>query len=144
MMKGELSSIRSRLESMGPLRSSQPAADSEAPAEHDSIGTDTKPIRIQLTQQDGDAENGDDTTVMAPTGIPVYHVDTNKFPQVGLKNNVHGLPTLVLYYEGEEIWRNEGILLAGDIIKELTRLHEERGWSDKAAAQNADSIERSV
>ena len=64
---------------------------------------------------------GDGTTpsAFAKGGIPVYHVNTNKFPQVGVKNKINGLPTLVLFHEGQEIWRNEGMISGGEIVKTL-------------------------
>ncbi|KAL3794015.1 hypothetical protein ACHAW5_004300 [Stephanodiscus triporus] len=62
------------------------------------------------------------TTASDAVGIPVYHIDTNKFPQVGARNNVRGLPTLVLFVDGKEVWRNEGVLSGEDIINSLTRI----------------------
>ena len=53
------------------------------------------------------------------SGIPIYHVNANKFPQVGAKNNIHGLPTLVLFHEGKEVWRNEGFICGEEILKVL-------------------------
>jgi thiol-disulfide isomerase/thioredoxin len=55
-------------------------------------------------------------------GIPVYHIDTNKFPQVGARNNVRGLPTLVLFVDGKEVWRNEGLLSGEDVMNSLTTI----------------------
>lgn len=68
--------------------------------------------------------------LLRPSGIPVFHVDTNKFPQVGAKNRIAGLPTLVLFYRGEELWRNEGMISGGDIVKMLIEL-QEGGWKKK-------------
>jgi len=64
---------------------------------------------------------GDGTTpsAFAKGGIPVYHVNTNKFPQVGVKNKINGLPTLVLFHEGQELWRNEGMISGGEIVRTL-------------------------
>ena len=68
--------------------------------------------------------------LLRPSGIPVFHVDTNKFPQVGAKNRIAGLPTLVLFYRGEELWRNEGMISGGDIVRVLIEL-QEGGWKKK-------------
>ena len=62
------------------------------------------------------------TTANDAVGIPVYHIDTNKFPQVGARNNVRGLPTLVLFVDGKEVWRNEGILSGEEVINSLTKI----------------------
>jgi len=54
-----------------------------------------------------------------PTGIPIFHVNTERFPQVGAKNKIHGLPTLVLFWAGKEVWRQEGVASGEDILREL-------------------------
>ena len=59
------------------------------------------------------------TNMKTNGGIPIYHVNANKFPQVGAKNNIHGLPTLVLFHEGKEVWRNEGFICGEEISKVL-------------------------
>jgi len=145
-MKGELSTIRPQLEKMGPLRVDSPAVDeNETNTEEDSETADeadisssssssssssTNETTLQSTTIGEKSDSGNNSNDEAkPTGIPVYHVDANRFPQVGAKNKIHGLPTLVLYFEGEEIWRNEGIMMAEEIVDILTKLHEERGWS---------------
>jgi thiol-disulfide isomerase/thioredoxin len=69
-------------------------------------------------------------TTNTPSGIPVYHVNTNKFPQVGAKNHIAGLPTLVLFYRGEELWRNEGLMKGEEILNVLVEL-QEGGWEKK-------------
>ena len=74
-----------------------------------AVADATKPITASTTTNDA-------------VGIPVYHIDTNKFPQVGARNNVRGLPTLVLFVDGKEVWRNEGILSGEEVINSLTKI----------------------
>ena len=74
-----------------------------------AVADPTKPITASTTANDA-------------VGIPVYHIDTNKFPQVGARNNVRGLPTLVLFVNGKEVWRNEGILSGEEVIDSLTTI----------------------
>ena len=78
----------------------------------------------------GEEEEEEEEKLLRPSGIPVFHVDTNKFPQVGAKNRIAGLPTLVLFYRGEELWRNEGMISGGDIVRVLIEL-QEGGWKKK-------------
>lgn len=87
---------------------------------------------VASTLNDDDNNNGgeEEQKLLRPSGIPVFHVDTNKFPQVGAKNRIAGLPTLVLFYRGEELWRNEGMISGGDIVKVLIKL-QESGWKKK-------------
>ena len=72
-----------------------------------------------------------------PSGIPVYHVNTNKFPQVGAKNHIAGLPTLVLFYRGEELWRNEGLMRGEEILSVLTEL-QLGGWKKKTETKKTE------
>lgn len=145
MMKSELSSIKSRLDIFfGP--SPQIVAEDEEEeedcsvedyvdlavsancidvvadttvTEEDTMGKTGSSSKVKTTKQQQKPTTGPSTTT---GGIPVYHVNTNKFPQVGAKNKIHGLPTLVLFHEGEEMWRNEGIILGDDIMDVLTSL----------------------
>jgi len=86
--------------------------------------TTTKDTQSTITKQPPQ------NTTTLPSGIPVYHVNTNKFPQVGAKNHIAGLPTLVLFYEGEELWRNEGLMKGEEIVSVLSEL-QEGGWKKK-------------
>eukprot|EP00579_Thalassiosira_antarctica_P005180 CAMPEP_0201889810 /NCGR_PEP_ID=MMETSP0902-20130614/30910_1 /ASSEMBLY_ACC=CAM_ASM_000551 /TAXON_ID=420261 /ORGANISM="Thalassiosira antarctica, Strain CCMP982" /LENGTH=174 /DNA_ID=CAMNT_0048420495 /DNA_START=469 /DNA_END=993 /DNA_ORIENTATION=+ len=128
LMKTELSSIRPQLEKLGPQQVLLPIVDGDPKMEEND-------------DNDGAVEpassESKETIQQPPTGIPVYHVDTNKFPQVGAKNKIHGLPTLVLFFEGTEIWRNEGIIMGGDIMDVLVGLQEE-GWTTTTANGDDD------
>lgn len=75
-------------------------------------------------------DNNNNRQEQRPSGIPVYHVNTLKFPQVGAKNHIAGLPTLVLFYQGRELWRNEGMISGEEIVNVLCRLQED-GWTMK-------------
>jgi len=81
------------------------------------------------------------STTTLPSGIPVYHVNTNKFPQVGAKNHIAGLPTLVLFYEGEELWRNEGLMKGEEIVSVLSEL-QEGGWKKKKEEDGVVEVRR--
>ena len=49
---------------------------------------------------------------------------------MGAKNHIAGLPTLVLFYRGEELWRNEGLIKGEEILRVLVEL-QEGGWEKK-------------
>ena len=87
-------------------------------------------VASTLNDDDNSNDGEEEQKLLRPSGIPVFHVDTNKFPQVGAKNRIAGLPTLVLFYRGEELWRNEGMISGGDIVKVLIKL-QESGWKKK-------------
>jgi len=107
LMKMELKSIKGRLDKLHIGRSGSSGRDRDGSYEDD----------YRITS----VATGDGTTpsAFAKGGIPVYHVNTNKFPQVGVKNNINGLPTLVLFHEGQELWRNEGMISGGEIVRTL-------------------------
>ena len=156
MMKAELSSIRPQLEKLGPMRlESLLPVDDDDDDDDDERGKYAKDDGAVGDSEDGavvdtadgasresdNAGNNDEENLGAnnnirqqPTGIPVYHVNTNKFPQVGARNKIGGLPTLVLFLDGEEIWRNEGFMLGKDVLDVLTRLQEDGCWGEKPAA----------
>ena len=114
LMKMELKSIRDRLDELG---------NSYIHKYHHKKKDDDDDMANTLEEEEEEVGTKDDNeqskTSKRGGGIPVYHVNTNKFPQVGAKNNIHGLPTLVLFHEGTEIWRNEGIIRGEEIIKVL-------------------------
>ena len=80
------------------------------------------------TENVGNSSNSNSNSVRGGGGIPIYHVNTNKFPQVGAKNKIHGLPTLVLYYEGRELWRHEGLLDGIEILDGVLGGLKENGY----------------
>lgn len=127
-MKTELSSIRPQLEKLGPRQVLLPIVDGDPKMEEND-----GPVEVESAS----SESKERIQQQPTTGIPVFHVDTNKFPQVGAKNKIHGLPTLVLFFEGSEIWRNEGIIMGGDIMDVLAGLQEE-GWTTTTTANGDD------
>ncbi|MEM9088210.1 MAG: thioredoxin [Cyanobacteria bacterium P01_F01_bin.53] len=52
--------------------------------------------------------------------VKIVKVDTEKYPQVASKHEVHALPTLILFNQGEPVDRIEGVL-TGDQLKERVR-----------------------
>ena len=114
LMKMELKSIRDRLDELGNSYIHK--------YHHKKMKKDDDDMAKTLEEEEEIGtkdDNEQSKTSKRGGGIPVYHVNTNKFPQVGAKNNIHGLPTLVLFHEGTEIWRNEGIIRGEEIIKVL-------------------------
>lgn len=136
-MKGELSSIRPELEKLGPIRDVRIVNDGVA--EEEGEGGESS----NDDQLDKDSASDATTTAtgeMKPTGIPVFHVNTNKFPQVGARNKIHGLPTLVLFFEGQELWRNEGVILGKDVLDMLKGMQE--GGCFESSSYDEGTVER--
>ena len=116
MMKAELSNIRPRLDELGNAMLTKV----KGGAADESEGSEA--TRATQSTTEVDSREGAERRPKSAAGIPVFHVNTNKFPQVGARNNIHGLPTLVLFRGGEEIWRHEGIMLGEDLMNALTKL----------------------
>lgn len=135
MMKVQLKSIGPQLEALGPRRAIVEEEDSFDSEDDDDDDDDTSIIGSDGTTKITTQPTNENDALLEskPSGIPVYHVNANKFPQVGARNKIHGLPTLVLYYMGEELWRNEGIITGGEIVGVLTQFQEEKGWTTPTA-----------
>lgn len=51
--------------------------------------------------------------------ISIIKIDTDKYPQLASQNQIHALPTLVLFKNGQPIKRIEGVLQAPQLIADL-------------------------
>lgn len=129
LMKMELKRIKNKLDVLGSgVGVGACVGDGDGDATNEDDDSTAAAIRDDDTIAI-DEENEDEDTTTTTTdcstnmktngGIPIYHVNANKFPQVGAKNNIHGLPTLVLFHEGKEVWRNEGFICGEEILKVL-------------------------
>jgi hypothetical protein len=82
-----------------------------------------------IDSKTNDGENETNRTAPKPSGIPIYHVDANRFPQVGARNRIHGLPTLVLFRNGVEVWRVEGVMTGEEILRSINQELEKMSLS---------------
>jgi hypothetical protein len=155
-MKDELTKIRPILDTMGPVRQAESEDDAEdcnvadAFQTSDCVGmhsesnnnidnesapsADAQPIASVK-------ENEQVKAIKKPSGIPIYHVNANKFPQVGARNKIHGLPTLVLFIGGVEVWRVEGVMSGDEILKSI---EENLGKVDAAVDSSIAIAEKVV
>lgn len=127
-MKDELAKIRPVLDTMGPLIT-HPL---DSHDDEDCNVADAFQSSDCLDEMEADnivdnypdvrgTQNGFvDQPAKKPSGIPLFHVNANKFPQVGARNKIHGLPTLVLFVNGIEAWRFEGVLSGDEILKSIS------------------------
>ncbi|CAM9852852.1 unnamed protein product [Ectocarpus sp. 13 AM-2016] len=51
--------------------------------------------------------------------LKIFKIDTDKYPNLMSKFGVNGLPTLVLFKEGKELTRMEGVMPAELLIQQL-------------------------
>ena len=131
-MKGELASIRDALDDVSVIGGGGGRSGVVG-----GIVEKEEVVQVEVVEGGGDdiisnsscdeTENVGNSSNSA-SGIPIYHVNTNKFPQVGAKNKIHGLPTLVLYYEGRELWRHEGLLDGKEILDGVLGGLKENGY----------------
>ena len=54
--------------------------------------------------------------------ISIIKIDVDKNPSVATKYQVKGVPTLILFKEGKQIWRQSGVVQANQLIQILTDL----------------------
>ncbi|MGF1460085.1 MAG: thioredoxin [Leptolyngbyaceae cyanobacterium] len=51
--------------------------------------------------------------------IKVVKIDTDRYPQLATQYQIHALPTLVLFKQGQSIQRFEGVRTAEQLIQDL-------------------------
>lgn len=54
--------------------------------------------------------------------LQIVKIDTDKYPQLASDYQIHALPTLVLFKNGQPVERIEGVLQADQIIQRLQSL----------------------
>jgi len=62
------------------------------------------PILKQVKEQLGDA-------------VKIIKIDVDKNQAIAAKFQVRGVPTMILFKEGEQVWRQSGVLQANQIIQ---------------------------
>lgn len=51
--------------------------------------------------------------------ITILKIDVDKNQQMSNQYKVHGVPTMILFQEGKQLWRQSGILSKEEIIKTI-------------------------
>ena len=49
--------------------------------------------------------------------ISIIKIDVDKNQQIASKYQVRGVPTMILYQEGKQLWRQSGVLTKDEIIR---------------------------
>ncbi|WP_310560642.1 thioredoxin [Flavobacterium sp.] len=52
-------------------------------------------------------------------GITVLKIDVDKNQQLASKYQVRGVPTMILFQNGKQLWRQSGVLSKEEIIKTI-------------------------
>lgn len=83
---------------------------------------DTKPLLVDFS-----AEWCGPCKIMAPIlkdvasrlgeTIRIIKVDIDKNPQAAQSYKVQGVPTLILFQNGKQLWRQSGVLQANELIR---------------------------
>lgn len=48
--------------------------------------------------------------------VKIVKIDTEKYPQIASQHNIHALPTLILFNQGQPVERIEGVLTADQLM----------------------------
>jgi thioredoxin len=54
--------------------------------------------------------------------VKVIKIDTEKYPQLASEHQIHALPTLMLFKQGQPVERIEGVVPADQLIQRLKAL----------------------
>jgi thioredoxin 1 len=49
--------------------------------------------------------------------ISIIKIDVDKNQQIAAQYQVRGVPTMILFQKGKQLWRQSGVLSANDLIK---------------------------
>jgi thioredoxin 1 len=61
----------------------------------------------------------EDVKQKAPDSLRVVKIDVDKNQRLAEKLQVRGVPTLILYKDGEQVWRQSGVVPADAILARL-------------------------
>lgn len=50
-------------------------------------------------------------------GVKIVKIDVDKNPSIATKYQVRGVPTMLLFKNGKQVWRQSGLLQKGEIIQ---------------------------
>lgn len=58
--------------------------------------------------------------------LKIIKIDVDKHPKLAAANSVRGVPTMILFVNGQAVWRQSGLLSKGDIIN-VVNSHQAHG-----------------
>lgn len=62
------------------------------------------PVLVQVKDELGD-------------GVTILKIDVDKNQEIAQRLQVRGVPTMILYKQGKQLWRQSGVLPKEDIVK---------------------------
>eukprot|EP00978_Attheya_sp_CCMP212_P020292 scaffold57859_cov50-Attheya_sp.AAC.3 len=61
----------------------------------------------------------DDARQMFDGEVAIFNIDMELFPTLGARYHIEGLPTAILFKEGEQLYRIEGLETAEEMVRQV-------------------------
>lgn len=53
--------------------------------------------------------------------VRIVKIDVDKNQGIATKMNVRGVPTMILYHNGEQVWRQSGVVPESELVKLISQ-----------------------
>lgn len=89
-----------------------------------SLISSPRPVLIDFIKDRNDACNAMNPILETAKGIvgdcaTIIKINIDKNPDLVRLYNLHAFPTLILFKDGKLIWRQNGIVAGGELVKQL-------------------------
>lgn len=52
-------------------------------------------------------------------GVKIFKIDVDRHQELSGKYGIRSIPTMILFKNGQMLWRHSGVMQAGEIVREI-------------------------